>query len=117
MPRIFFVNWFRKSADGKFLWPGFGENSRVLKWVFERCGDQTEVTESFVGYHPAPGSLDLTGLDISRADMEELFKVDKADWQKEITLLHDHYDQFGNRLPEALREELQALEKAIKDLA
>ncbi len=84
--------------------------------VTERCADQTEVTESFVGYHPAPGSLDLTGLDISEADMEELFKVDKADWLKEITLLHDHYDQFGDRLPEALKEELQALETAVTTL-
>ena len=114
MPRIFFVNWFRKSADGSFLWPGFGENSRVLKWVFERCDGQADGTESFVGLHPTPESLDLTGLDIPEADMEELLKVDLSDWQKEITLLHDHYAQFGDRLPGALGDELRTLEEAVK---
>jgi len=115
MPRIFFVNWFRKSADGSFLWPGFGENSRVLKWVFERCDDEADAKESLIGFQPTEGSLDLTGLDIPATDLEELFKVDLADWQKEVTLLHDHYAQFGDRLPAALKEELSALEEAVKD--
>ena len=115
MPRIFFVNWFRKSADGTFLWPGFGENSRVLKWVFERCDGQAEATESFVGLHPTPESLDLSGLEIPTADLAELLEVKLGDWQKEITLLHDHYAQFGDRLPEALNDELEALEEAVKN--
>jgi phosphoenolpyruvate carboxykinase (GTP) len=114
VPRIFFVNWFRKSAKGEFLWPGFGENSRVLKWVFERCQGDGPTIESPIGLHPTADGLDLDGLDISKADLAELFKVDMADWHREVTLLHDHYAQFGDRLPEALKAELHSLEETVK---
>jgi len=114
VPRIFFVNWFRKSADGSYLWPGFGENSRVLKWVFERCQDKGATTESPIGFHPTQDGLDLSGLEIPQADLAELFKIDMADWRREVTLLHDHYAQFGDRLPEALNTELRALEETVK---
>jgi phosphoenolpyruvate carboxykinase (GTP) len=114
MPRIFYVNWFRKDEDGNFLWPGFGDNSRVLKWVFERCDGEGAVQESFIGLHPTSGGLDLEGLDLSQEDLAELLKVDADDWRREIALLHDHYFQFGDRLPMALGEQLQELEKALE---
>lgn len=117
MPRIFFVNWFRKNDEGDFLWPGFGENSRVLKWVFERCQGKGETTASPIGLHPTVDGIDTEGLDISASDLEELFKVDLNDWRREVTLLHDHYAQFGDRLPEALNTELTALEKTVKNQA
>jgi len=113
MPRIFYVNWFRKDEDGNFLWPGFGDNSRVLKWVFERCDGEGAVQESFIGLHPTAGGLDLEGLDLSQEDLEELLKVDPDDWRREIALLHDHYFQFGDHLPKALGEQLQELEKVL----
>jgi len=113
-PKVFMVNWFRKDQSGKFLWPGFGENSRVLKWVFERCDGDADVQESFVGLHPTAGGLDLEGLEISREDLDLLLKVDAGDWRREVTLLHDHYFQFGNRLPRALADQLAALESQLK---
>jgi phosphoenolpyruvate carboxykinase (GTP) len=115
LPRIFFVNWFRKSADGQFLWPGFGENSRVLKWVFERCQGQGETIESPIGLHPTADGLDTDGLEIPAADLEELVTFDLADWQREVTLLQDHYAEFGDRLPAALRTELETLERAVEN--
>jgi phosphoenolpyruvate carboxykinase (GTP) len=116
MPRIFYVNWFRKDDEDNFLWPGFGENSRVLKWVFDRCNGEGEVEESFIGLHPVAGSLDLEGLDLSQEDLDLLLRVDPEDWRREVTLLHDHYFQFGERLPKALADQLAELEKTIKEL-
>jgi phosphoenolpyruvate carboxykinase (GTP) len=116
MPRIFYVNWFRKDDEDNFLWPGFGENSRVLKWVFDRCNGEGEVEESFIGLHPVAGSLDLEGLDLSQQDLDLLLRVDPEDWRREVTLLHDHYFQFGERLPKALADQLAELEKTIKEL-
>ncbi len=116
LPRIFFLNWFRKTADGTYLWPGFGENSRVLKWVFERCDGQGETSESFIGFHPADGTLDVSGLDLPPGELRELFKVDAAEWRKEVTLLHDHYAQFGDRLPSSLRQQLEELETRVRAL-
>ena len=116
MPRIFYVNWFRKADEDNFLWPGFGENSRVLKWVFDRCNGEGEVEESFIGLHPVAGSLDLEGLDLSQQDLDLLLRVDPEDWRREVTLLHDHYFQFGERLPKALADQLAELEKTIKEL-
>ena len=113
MPRIFFVNWFRKSPEGSFLWPGFGDNSRVLKWIFDRCNEAAETVQSPIGYHPVPGGLDLSGLDLPPADLDELLKVDMEDWHREVTLLHDHFAQFGDRLPGALKQEFSDLEAAI----
>ena len=114
LPRIFFVNWFRKDDEGHFLWPGFGENSRVLKWIFDRCNDSVGAVESFIGFLPEPGAIDLSGLEISAENLEELFRVDPEEWHREVTLLEDHYAQFGERLPEALRQQLKALEEALE---
>jgi len=113
MPNIYYVNWFRKNPDGKWLWPGFGENSRVLKWIFERCDGDGKVAETPIGNVPTADALDLSGLDIPAEDMRELLAVDKAEWQKEIPGIKEHLAQFGDKLPAELTEELQALENRL----
>jgi len=113
LPKIFYVNWFRKTSDGKWLWPGYGENSRVLKWVFERTEGCADAAESPIGYLPAPDSIDTNGLDVSNDDMTELLKVDVAEWKHEVETIKEHYLQFGNRLPKALADELAALETRL----
>ena len=114
MPRVFYVNWFRKDESGRFLWPGFGENSRVLKWVFDRCDGNADAQESLIGLHPTSDSLDIEGLDISPEDLEELLAVDSEKWRQELALLGDHYKQFGERLPQALRQQLLDLEARLR---
>jgi phosphoenolpyruvate carboxykinase (GTP) len=113
LPKIFYVNWFRKNAEGKFAWPGFGDNARVLAWVFERASGRGDCVESPIGLLPAPGAIDTEGLNLSDADLETLFGVDVEEWRDEIPLLHRHYDTFGDRLPPALADELVALEKRL----
>ena len=115
MPRIFFVNWFRKDAGGRFIWPGFGENSRVLKWVFERCDGSTGAAETPIGMVPTTDSLDTAGLDISHGELDELLRVDEESWAHEAELVGKHFDQFGERLPDALRQELADLEARLSD--
>ncbi len=100
-PRIFYVNWFRKDEDGKFLWPGFGENSRVLAWVFRRCDDEADAVETPIGLVPAAGGLDTEGLDMSADDLASLLEVDPEDWKAELPLIHEHFATFGDRLPAA----------------
>jgi phosphoenolpyruvate carboxykinase (GTP) len=113
LPKIFYVNWFRKDAEGRFLWPGFGENSRVLEWVFERAAGRGQAKETAIGYVPTPEALPTEGLDVARADLEELLRVDNDDWRDEVPSIEEHYDFLGERLPEALRDELTALEKRL----
>ncbi|NTW16157.1 MAG: phosphoenolpyruvate carboxykinase (GTP) [Syntrophaceae bacterium] len=113
LPKIFYVNWFRKTPDGKWLWPGYGENSRVLKWIFERIEGTGKALETPIGYVPAPGAIDTSGLNVSDADMTELLKVDTNDWLKEVESIKKHYSQFGNRLPQGLKDELAALEQRL----
>ncbi|HEX2038146.1 MAG TPA: phosphoenolpyruvate carboxykinase (GTP) [Acidimicrobiales bacterium] len=115
LPRIFYVNWFRKDDNGKWLWPGYGENSRVLEWVFERCAGRGEATETAIGWVPAPGAIDTEGLDVPDDDMAELLRVDVEEWRGEIPSIQEHYAQFGDRLPDALTDELQALEKRLSN--
>ncbi len=114
LPRIFYVNWFRKGADGKFLWPGYGENSRVLKWVFERVTGAAQAVDTPIGRLPAPGALDLQGLNLPAAAMDELLRVDVEAWTQELPLVKEHFARFGAKLPEGLREELAALEKRLQ---
>ncbi|MGH9296925.1 MAG: phosphoenolpyruvate carboxykinase domain-containing protein, partial [Acidimicrobiales bacterium] len=114
LPKIFYVNWFRKSPDGRWLWPGFGENSRVLEWVFERCGGRGEAVETPIGYLPAKGAIPTEGLDVSDADMEELLRVDVDEWKAEVPLIAEHFARFGDRLPAALRSQLDALERRLE---
>jgi phosphoenolpyruvate carboxykinase (GTP) len=114
LPRVYHVNWFRKSADGDFLWPGYGENSRALKWVFERCEGTAKAVETPIGLLPAPGALDVDGLDVSDEDMAELLKVDVERWLEELPQLRKHYARFGDHLPEALARELDELQQRLE---
>src|SRR5579871_2977323 len=106
LPRFFYVNWFRKDADGKFLWPGYGENSRVLEWVFERSSGRGDAVETPVGLLPAPGAVPMDGLGLSKEDMDELLRVDTDDWAHEVPLIEEHYHVFGDRLPDELWQQL-----------
>jgi phosphoenolpyruvate carboxykinase (GTP) len=113
LPRIFFVNWFRRDESGRFLWPGFGENSRVLKWVFERIEGTADAVETPIGNLPAPGSLDVAGLDVTADDLAQLLAVDAEGWRSAIPQIEDHYGRFGDKLPSRLREQLVSLDKRL----
>jgi phosphoenolpyruvate carboxykinase (GTP) len=113
LPRIFYVNWFRKDAGGRWLWPGFGENSRVLAWIFERCAGTAQARETPIGLLPAEGALDVEGLDVSAEDLAELLRVDPEDWRAELPSIHEHFAQFGEKLPQELRAQLAALEARL----
>jgi phosphoenolpyruvate carboxykinase (GTP) len=113
LPKLFFVNWFRRGDDGRFLWPGFGENSRVLKWVFERVSGDSDAVETAIGYLPAPGSLDIAGLDVPATDMEELLSVDAEGWRSAVPQIEQHYAQVGAHLPGQLKDQLAELEKRL----
>ena len=113
LPKIFHVNWFRKDADGKFLWPGFGENIRVLQWIFERVDDKASGNETPIGMVPRSDSLDLSGLDLSESALKELLTVDTAAWKEDLKGSYEYFKQFGDHLPEGIREELDALEKRL----
>ena len=107
------MNWFRKGEDGRFLWPGFGENSRVLKWIHQRCAEKVSGRETPIGILPKPGELDLDGLDLDDASIASLTEVDVEGWLAEIPLIREHYARFGGRLPADLLAELDALEKRL----
>ncbi|HEU5332433.1 MAG TPA: phosphoenolpyruvate carboxykinase (GTP) [Actinocrinis sp.] len=109
LPRIYYVNWFRKGADGRFLWPGFGENSRVLKWILDRLDGRAEGVETVIGTVPTPDALDLDGLELDAADLDELLAVDPAVWRREAELIPPHFERFGEHLPQALWDEHEAL--------
>jgi phosphoenolpyruvate carboxykinase (GTP) len=113
LPRLFYVNWFRKDANGKFLWPGYGENSRVLEWVFERCAGRGEAIETPIGYLPASGAVPTDGLDLAAGAMQELLRVDSDEWRQELTLIESFYDSLGERVPTELRDELARMEKRL----
>ena len=113
LPRIFMVNWFRKDDDDSFLWPGFGENSRVLAWIFRRCDDEAEAVDTPIGRVPAAGAIDTGGLDISGEAMAELLKVDPSEWREQLPQMQEHLATFGDRLPAALRAQLDALEERL----
>ena len=113
LPRLFWVNWFRKGDDGKFLWPGFGENCRVLKWVLERVAGQGEITETAIGNVPSPSGLDLEGIDIPQDQLSELLSVDNSEWAQEIALIEDHFSFIGERLPRSLTLELEKLKDRL----
>ena len=114
LPKIFMVNWFRKDDDGNFLWPGFGENSRVLAWIFRRCDGEAEAAETPIGLVPTKEALDLSGLDLSDAALQQLLEVDPERWQAQLPQVHEHYAQFGDTLPSELREQLEALERRLE---
>ena len=114
-PPIFLVNWFRKGADGKFLWPGFGQNLRVLLWMLDRARGKGAATSTPLGHVPTPEALNLKGLDISPAALSELLSINKQEWKAEVTQQKAFFDGFGDRLPQAIRQELEALAKRLGD--
>jgi phosphoenolpyruvate carboxykinase (GTP) len=113
MPRVFYVNWFRKDDDGNFLWPGFGENSRVLEWVFRRCAGTAEAEETPIGMVPTVDGLDTEGLQISADEVAELLAVDAAGAKAELPAIEEHFARFGDQLPPQLREQLADLERRL----
>ena len=115
LPKIFYVNWFRKDEDGGWLWPGFGENSRVLKWIVERISGKSDSVETPIGYTPAEGAIDTSGIDVTDAQMNELLNVDIDEWLSEIKSIREHYERFEERLPKALYDELDALETRLRE--
>ena len=113
LPKIFFVNWFRRDEDGRFLWPGFGENSRVLKFVFDRCDGKGEVVDTPIGKLPVAGTLDTDGLDIDAADLDTLLAVDSDGWKQAVPQIRDHFARFGDKLPGELNTAVDQLEAAL----
>jgi phosphoenolpyruvate carboxykinase (GTP) len=113
LPRIYLVNWFRKDRKGRFVWPGFGENSRVLKWVVERLEGRAAARKTPIGSLPTPESLDAGGLKLGAEDLKLLLSVDPAAWQRETELIEADFAMFGDRLPEQLAEELAKLKERL----
>ena len=115
LPKIFYVNWFRKDADGGWLWPGFGENSRVLKWIVERVSGKGDALETPIGYLPTEGAIDTSGLDVTDDQMAELLDVDVEEWLNEIESIREHYARFEETLPAVLSDELDTLEARLRE--
>lgn len=113
LPQIFFVNWFRRDIDGRFLWPGYGENSRVLKWIFERLTGNASADKTAIGYLPSENSLDINGLNISAADLEAITSLDAVGWRDAVPQIREHFAIFGDRLPAKLHDSLNSLESAL----
>ncbi|MBU3688634.1 MAG: phosphoenolpyruvate carboxykinase (GTP) [Acidimicrobiales bacterium mtb01] len=113
LPKIFFVNWFRRDENGRFLWPGFGENSRVLKWVFDRVEGKADAVETPIGLLPTAGALDLGGLQIAHDDLHEILSVDIDGWKSAIPQIQDHFAQFGPKLPAQLSSQLESLSASL----
>jgi phosphoenolpyruvate carboxykinase (GTP) len=113
LPKIFYINWFRQDQSGKFLWPGFGENSRVLKWIFERCDGKVHAKETPIGRIPEMADLDTSGLNMQAAHVEQLLSVDVDDWLAEVPRIKEHFAHFGAQLPEGLISEAKALEERL----
>jgi phosphoenolpyruvate carboxykinase (GTP) len=113
-PKIFYVNWFRKDADGHFLWPGFGDNSRALKWMCERIDGKAGARETAIGYVPSEKDLDLTGLDMPAEDLAKILEVDCEGWNAELPSIDSFYAQFGDRLPKRLHAQLEALRERLR---
>ncbi len=113
LPRIFYVNWFRKDEEGRFLWPGFGENSRVLAWIFRRCDGEAEAVSSPLGLVPAPGAIDTDGLTISAQAMDQLVTVDPAELAAQLPQVSEHLEVFGDRLPGEIRAQFEDLERRL----
>mgnify|MGYP004579371839 FL=1 len=115
-PKIFNVNWFRTDDKGNFVWPGFGDNMRVLNWIIDRCEGKADAVETPIGYVPRPEDIDLTDLDMDIETLKSILKVDKDVWEKEAAEIEEHYKKFGDKLPGALREQLENLKKSLANL-
>jgi len=115
LPKIFFVNWFRRGDDGRFLWPGFGENSRVLKWIVERVEGKVEGVSTPIGVVPAIGDMDLGGLDVTESDVAEALRVDTAEWRAELPLIEEWFDFLGEKLPTSISDEFESLKQRLAE--
>jgi phosphoenolpyruvate carboxykinase (GTP) len=116
LPKIFNVNWFRKDASGRFLWPGYGENSRVLAWIFRRCEGRAQAVETPIGLVPTvgEGGIETEGVEVSDEQMRELLSVDSAEWRDQLPRIEENYAKFGDRLPEQLSEQLEQLRRRLE---
>ncbi len=114
LPKIFYVNWFRQDENGKFLWPGYGENSRVLRWVFERCAGIAKAVDTPIGRMPTPNDIDVRGLELTSTALSKLLSVDLDGWLLEVPLIREHFEKFGSNLPQGLKDELSKLEERLK---
>ncbi|MBT8141932.1 MAG: phosphoenolpyruvate carboxykinase (GTP) [Gammaproteobacteria bacterium] len=113
LPGIFHVNWFRRDQDGRFLWPGFGENLRVLRWILDRVDGKADAVDTPIGYLPTPQSLDTKGLEIDEKDLNAILTIDKAQWSDEMQAVAEYLESYGERLPEALRKEYKKVQAAL----
>ena len=116
LPKIFYVNWFRKDENGNFMWPGYGENSRVLKWIVERVSGKGKAVKTAIGYMPTPDAIDTEGMDVSKETMEKLLSLNKEDWLKEVESIKEHFKSYGPKLPKELWDQLAALEKRVNEM-
>ncbi|MFT7242742.1 MAG: phosphoenolpyruvate carboxykinase (GTP) [Candidatus Azotimanducaceae bacterium] len=114
LPKIYYVNWFRKDDDGKFMWPGFGDNSRVLEWIFKRCNGEGDAIETPIGNLPTLDAINFDGLDLTEEAKAELLRVEVDGWLSEIPLIEKYYDQYGDRVPSELREEVKQLKARLE---
>jgi phosphoenolpyruvate carboxykinase (GTP) len=114
LPRLYWVNWFQKGDDGRFLWPGFGDNSRVVKWIIDRLDGTVDAVETPIGRVPEIEDLDVSGLDLDREAVERLVSVDADAWRDEVGRIEEHYAFVGERLPAELRDQLLELEKSLR---
>jgi len=115
LPKIFHVNWFRKNKNGKFMWPGFGENMRVLDWIIKRCSSQASAVQTPIGLSPGTDGLNLDGVDVPEKTMQALLAVDKEPWLDEISSIQEYLASFGDRTPEALIHECQRVASALQN--
>ena len=113
LPKIFHVNWFRRNADGKFLWPGFGENLRVLRWIIDRCEGRVGANELPIGYLPTTADIDITGLDVTDTALSQLLTIDPKQWRDELAQIGEYLDSYGDRLPAELRAEHEKVVQAL----
>ena len=116
LPKIFFVNWFRRGGDGRFLWPGFGENSRVLKWIVERVEGKADGVSTPIGFVPAVDEMDLSGLDVAEADVAEALRVDAHEWRAELPQIEEWFNFIGEKLPTGIRDEFESLKQRLADV-
>ena len=115
MPKVFFVNWFRRDEDGGFLWPGFGENSRVLKWIVDRIEHRAGGQDTPIGIVPTADDLDLDGLDVDGADVAKALSVNPAEWRQELPLIEEWFEFVGDKLPTGVRDEFEALKQRLSE--
>jgi phosphoenolpyruvate carboxykinase (GTP) len=113
-PKVFLVNWFRKGADGKFLWPGYGDNMRVLKWMLDRAAGRAAAQETLLGYTPLPGGLDLSGLDASKEAVAAATKIDLGEWEQELESQSEWFDKLGKTLPRPIALQREMLLERVR---